>query len=58
MFMGMLKNVYFRVFIDGQTGYFDERFNENYIISLLGTLSTNDINMNVRIIAYILETKV
>lgn len=58
MFMGMLKNVYFRVVIDGQTGYFDERFNENYIISLLGTLSTNDINMNVRIIAYILETKV
>lgn len=56
--MGMLKNVYFRVFIDGQTGYFDERFNENYIISLLGTLSTNDINMNVRIIAYILVTKV
>lgn len=58
MFMGMLKNVYFRVFVDGQTGYFDERFNENYIISLLGTLSTNDINMNVRIIAYILVTKV
>lgn len=55
MFMGMLKNVYF---CDGQTGYFDERFNENYIISLLGTLSTNDINMNVRIIAYILVTKV
>lgn len=51
MFMGMLKNVYFRVFIDGQTGYFDERFNENYIISLF-------INMNMRIVAYIYVTKV
>lgn len=58
MFMGMLKNVYFRVFIDGQTSYFDERFNENYIISLFCTLSINDINMNMRIVAYIYVTKV
>lgn len=53
MFMGMLKDVYFCVFLDGQIGYFDERFNENYIISLFGTLSINDINMNMRIAAYI-----
>lgn len=53
--MGMLKNLYF---CDGQTGYFDERFNENYIISLFGTLSINDINMNMRIVAYIYVTKV
>lgn len=53
MFMGMLKNVYFRVVIDGQTGYFDRGINENSIISLFGTLSINDINMNMRIVAYI-----
>lgn len=58
MFMGMLKDVYFCVFLDGQIGYFDERFNENYIISLFGTLSINDINMNMRIVAYIYVTKV